>query len=138
MGITIKCDKTGTSCDLGYAGFARFRMDVAKLLNEEFGKHYNELFSSPLSSNRVEKEEKIECLIKKHKLNKYVVNFLFMSDCSGKCSPTACQAIYRVLKEGDDDSIRYGYTGRSDCATFGQLKALFLESSEMHSYVSWC
>lgn len=144
MGITIKCKKTGSGCDLGYMGFSRFRIRVAYLLNEEFGTHYEKLYSSEMVCASDKEREKMfedfdretDRLMKKHKLSKRVVNFLFKSDCEGSCPPTACKAIYNVIKDYDD-TICYGYAGRPDCARFSTLKALFLECSEMKSYMEW-
>lgn len=144
MGITIKCKKTGSGCDLGYMGFSRFRIRVAYLLNEEFGTHYEKLYSSEMmcagGKERerllVEYDKETECLIKQHKLSRRIVNFLYESDCDGKCSPSACKAIYEVIKDYDDE-ICYGYPGRPDCARFSTLKALFLECAEMKSYLEW-
>lgn len=145
MGITIKCKKTGSGCDLTYVGFERFRGKVAYLLNEEFGKHYEKLFSSEMMCvHDSEEREKMfenfnretDRLMTKHKLSKRIVRFLYESDCEGKCSPTACKAIYDVIK-GYDDKICYGYAGRPNCARFSTLKALFLECAEMKSYLEW-
>lgn len=146
MGITIRCKKTGLSCDLGYRGFARFRTKVAYLLNEEFGEHYEKLYSPKMMFAFDEKNHKqlyddfdreTERLIQKHRLSKRIVGFLFESDCDGKCSPAACKAVYGIIKDYDD-GICYGYAGRSDCTMFRNMKALFLECSETNSYLEWC
>lgn len=144
MGITIKCKKTGSSCDLGYSGFERFRGKVAYLLNEDFGKHYEKLASPEMMFSVGEENRKLVedfnketvRLIKKYKLSKWVLRFLFKPNSEGSCPPTACKAIYDVIKDYDDN-ICYGYAGRPDCARFSTLKALFLECAEMKSYLEW-
>ena len=145
MGVTVECKKTGKSCDLGYGGFGRFRGKVASLINEEFGEHYAKL-STPemMFVFDISKREQIfdkfdqetERLIKKHKLSIRSVDFLMQSDCGGKISPSACKIIYSVIKDYDDN-ICYGYAGRSDCAMFSDLKAVFKDCCDTNSYMVW-
>lgn len=147
MGVTIKCKKTGLSCDLSYGGFLRFRQKVAFLLNEEFGMHYAKLrnlaneFMFDCESERCKRaydefDQETERLIAKHRINKRIVNFLFQPDTDGKILPSACKAIYKIIK-GYDDNICYGYAGRKDCAMFRDLKALFKECRDKNSYLIW-
>lgn len=144
MGVTVECKKTGKSCDLGYGGFGRFRNKVAYLLNEEFGAHYAKLSTPEMmnifDSNReqifYEFDREAERLIKKHKISLRAVDFLWQSDCAGKIPPSACKVIYAAIK-GYDDNICYGYAGRSDCAMFSDLKAVFKECCDTNSYLVW-
>lgn len=145
MGITIECEKSGRSCDLGYGGFGRFREKVAFLLNEEFGNHYAKLSTPEMmftfdSEKRKqlydEFNEETERLIKKYKLSKRAVSFLNMPDCGGKASPSACKVIYKAIRDYDD-SVCYGYSGRSNCAMFGDLKQIIKDYSETNSYLIW-
>lgn len=145
MGVTVKCEKTGSSCDLGYVGFGRFREKVARLLNENFGAHYAKLSTPEMmfafDSNEREQifdefDREAERLIKKHKISKRAVDFLWQSDCEGKISPSACKTIYAAIK-GYDDNICYGYAGRKDCAMFSDLKSLFKECCDNNSYLVW-
>lgn len=144
MGITIKCKKTESSCDLGYNGFERFRRKVAHLLNEEFGEHYEKLGSYEMMFAYGKERERLfenfdketARLIKNYKLSKRILSFLFKPNSEGNCPPTACKAIYAIIKDYDDN-ICYGYAGRPNCAMFSTLKALFLECAEMKSYMEW-
>ncbi len=145
MGVTIKCVKTGSSCDLGYGGFGRFREKVAHLLNEDFGTHYAKLSTLEMrftfdSSKRKqifdEFDREAERLIKKHKISKRAVDFLWQLDFGGKISPSACKMIYAAIKDYDDN-ICYGYAGRKDCAMFSDLKNLFKECYDNNSYLVW-
>ncbi len=144
MGVTIECQKTGRSCDLGYGGFCNFREQVAYLINEEFGKHYGKLPSFVIMNIFNEQRERLAeefgketvRLINKHKISKRAVDFLMQSDCGGKISPSACKIIYSAIKDYDDE-ICYGYAGREDCAMFSDLKAVFKDCCDANSYLVW-
>ncbi|MBD5112112.1 MAG: hypothetical protein HDT42_06185 [Ruminococcaceae bacterium] len=147
MGVTVKCRKTGKGYDLSYNGFRRFRERVAHLLNEEFGTHYAKLpslaekFAFDNGSDRCklafdEFDRETEKLIAKHKINKRAVNFLFQPDTDGKIPPSVCKIIYAVIKDYDDN-ICYGYAGRSDCAMFSDLKAVFKDCCDTNSCLIW-
>lgn len=147
MGVTIKCEKTRSSCDLGYNGFRRFREKIAYLVNKEFGAHYAKLpalaneFAFDCGSEKCKQaydefDWETERLIAKYRINKRVVNFLFQSDSDGKIPPSFCKVIYKVIKDYDDN-ICYGYAGRKDCAMFSNLKALFKECYDNNSYLVW-
>lgn len=144
MGVTVKCEKTSRSCDLGYGGFGRFREKVASLVNEEFGAHYAKL-STPAMMNLFDSnkeqifdefDREVERLIKKHKISLRVVDFLWQSDCGGKIPPSACKTIYAAIKDYDDN-ICYGYAGRKDCAMFSDLKAVFKDCCDTNSHLIW-
>lgn len=145
MGVTIKCEKTGANCDLGYGGFKNFRERVAYLLNDEFGKHYEKLFQIFIGIGFGDERHKrlaeefdreTERLIKKHKISKRAAGFLFQADCGGKIPPSACKVIYGAIQDYDDN-ICYGYAGRKDCAMFSDLKALFKDCCDTNSYLIW-
>lgn len=145
MGVTIKCEKTGANCDLGYGGFGRFRNKVAVLLNEEFGAHYAKLSTPEMmsafdsdGSKQIfdEFDREAERLIKKHKISLRAVDFLWQPDCDGKIPPSACKVIYAAIKDYDDN-ICYGYAGRKDCAMFSDLKAVFKDCCDTNSHLTW-
>ena len=144
MGVTVECKKTGKSCDLGYGGFCNFRERVAHLLNDEFGKHYEELSSPKImcaSGQQLQLlldnfNKETDRLIRKYKISKRAVHFLVQSDCSGKIPPSACKIIYSAIKDYDDN-ICYGYAGRKDCAMFSDLKAVFKDCCDTNSYLVW-
>lgn len=147
MGVTVKCKKTGNECDLGYNGFRRFREKVAYLLNKELGAHYAKLpnlaneFIFDSGSDKCKKafdefDRETERLIVKNKISKRAVDFLFQSDTDGKIPSSACKIIYAAIKDYDDN-ICYGYAGRSDCAMFSDLKAVFKDCCDTNSCLSW-
>lgn len=144
MGITISCNKTGRSCDLGYAGFGRFRQKVAELYSKEFGAHYA-LLSTPeamwsLGKNREAYFEAYDArtkqMIADKRLDPRVADFCYQCDCDGKIKCGACKVIYSTIKDYDDNII-YGYAGRPDRATFSGLKSIFADCVANRCGLSW-
>ena len=76
---------------MGYFGFGRFRIDVAKQISEDFYKHYKSMYDAPMFGNeRKVFFEKFDKTTKEFQQNGIVKNevlhFLFDSDCEGKIS----------------------------------------------------
>ena len=141
MGITIK--SKNFSADMGYVGFNRFRNKVAELSNKEFGKHYKDLESSIVIFNEKEREEyfqkydaKTEKLVEKNLISEEIANFCYQSDCEGSIDQDQAKQIYEKIKDYDDN-ICYGYSGRSDCAMFSDLKNIFKDCAENGGTVDW-
>ena len=142
MGVTIKCKKTGRSCDLGCGGFNRFRCKVANLCSEEFGKHY-ETLDAGLSLHGEARtrfyedfDKETVRLIEEKKVNIKVADFCLQSDCEGKIRYGACKVIYESIKDYDDNVI-YGYVGRPDRAMFRDLKAIIKDCIDTKSDLVW-
>lgn len=147
MGLTLKCTKTGSGCDLSYNGFCRFREKVAYLVNDGFGAHYAKLsllareFAFGSDSDRCKQaydefDRETDELVEKLKISRHIVHFLFQADTDGKLSVKVCKRVYAVIKDHDDDVV-YGYKKREPCTTFGDLKALFKECCETRSSLIW-
>lgn len=140
MGVTIK--SKNFSADLGYGGFKRFRNKVATLSNLEFGEHYSNLDKAFLlgddkKDSFFEKYNgKTNELIKKNIITIEIANFCYQSDCDGYIDQSQAKEIYEQIKDFDD-SICYGYAGRSDCAMFSDLKNIFQDCAENGDAVDW-
>jgi hypothetical protein len=136
MGVTISSKRH--SCDMGYIGFGRFRDAVAEKVNGEFHKHYLELSSPDAMFSMGESRKlyfekydvKTKEYIEKNTVTIEVANFLYQSDCNGKIDRKQAKQIYELIKECDD-SISFGYSGRSDCAKMFDLKKIFSDGTKV-------
>lgn len=145
MGISLYCNKTKTSIDLGYGGFNNLRNKVAELAGGPFYPHYL-LLSEPdimfMADENKRKEffdnynERTEEIIKTKQADVKIVDFLLQSDCEGRIRYGACKNILKVIGDYDDD-ILYGYCGRSDCAKFSDFKQILKECVEHKSDLIW-
>jgi len=140
MGITI--ESKNFSADMGYGGFNRFRNKVATLSNLEFGKHYAKLedamflYGDERESFFKDYNAKTKELVERNIISVEVANFCYQSDCEGSIDQDQAKQIYEKIKDYDDD-ICYGYSGRSDCAMFSDLKNIFKDCAENGDTVDW-
>lgn len=142
MGITI--NSKNNSIDIGYFGFRQLRIKIAELTTDDIAKHYKELENAILIFSETERkkyfkkyDEKTDELDKKYNYKyKRVLNFLYSSDCEAKIDVDICKELYEIIKEYDDD-IKYGYSGRSDCAMFNDFKELILDCINSDCYLEW-
>jgi DNA-binding MurR/RpiR family transcriptional regulator len=136
MGVTISSKRH--SCDMGYHGFDRFRNAVAEKVNDKFYKHYLKLSDSEtmflMGKARKDFFEEYDTTtkeyIKQNVVTIEIANFLYQSDCNGKIDRKQAKQIYELIKECDD-SISFGYSGRSDCAKMSDLKKIFSDRTKV-------
>lgn len=144
MGVTIQCERTGNSIDLGYGGSAFLREKIAMLAGKEFGEHYSGLSNSKamLLDGEARKkfykdhDAKTEEMIKSGRLSIKIADFCYQPDCSGSIHYGACKTILKAIGDYDDD-IAYGYCGRPDCAKFRDFKLLLQECVKCKSDLVW-
>lgn len=143
MGVTLTCNKTGRSADLGGGGFLRFRSKVAELCSKEFGDHYRKLEAGISFASQKDRDAffdafdaETERLIEEGFVDVRVVDFCLQSDCDGKIKYGACKLIYEKIKDYDDDIV-YGYFGRPDRAMFRDLKQIFKDCVNHRCGLHW-
>ena len=139
MGVSI--ESKSHNCDLGFAGFNRFRNLVAEKISIEFGEHYK-LLTTPEVLNLYGEEHKKFYAEYDAKTNEFIKNgvvpldvaiFLYKSDCEGKINKQQAKKVYELIKDCDDNIV-YGYIGRSDCATMKDFKQIFGNGSTVKWY----
>lgn len=141
MGITIRCQRTGRSIDMGYTQFGFLRFRIAEQMSVELGNHYNKLyteaplFGRPLWFERYDKETDRIFLNGGISLG-VINNFLYQSDCEGSTPWRDCWKIYKLVKDLPDNE-KIGYIGRSDCATMGDFKAILLDCNKKKCAMEW-
>ena len=85
MGLTITADyKDAPAWDMGYSSFFRLRKDIAYMVSQEFGDHYADIISSRYRFDKKACEEydkTTDYLIKKYRLKKRFLDFLYAPDC---------------------------------------------------------
>ena len=147
MGLTITADyKDAPDWDMGYASFFRLRSDIAYTVSKEFGDHYADITSSCYVFNEklCEKYDKItDYLIKKYRLKKRFVDFLYAPDTGYRLSPMKCKAVLLQIAYGENtknvknDSL-YGYTARPDsCMKMNDFIDLLTACIAQKKYLVW-
>lgn len=139
MGVTINSKRY--SCDMGYAGFGRFRNAVAEKASDKFHKHYMLLTDSSVMFLSGEDrdvffkkyDEDTVKYIEEKEVTEEVADFLFQADCDGQIDRQQAKEIYELIKECDDD-ILFGYVGKEDCAKMSDMKKIFSDRTKVEWY----
>lgn len=135
MGVTI--GTKSMSIDMGYAGFARLRTDVAGLICPELKELYKTLPGASFGEKELQEyNKKLGVLQEKNNIPDDALDFLYQSDCSGRITSACSKIILDYIGEYDSD-IRYGYVGLKDCATFRDFKEILQCSVKTGSDVTW-
>ena len=140
MGLTIRSENY--SADFGCAGFKHLRTKVAELTGKEIFKHYNYLNKGIflMGDDRIqffkEYNAKISELADEYNIPHGILNFLYASDIEAEINVEDCKQIYEVIKDYDDN-IRYGYSGRSDCAMFSDFKKIIKDCIDNNTDMEW-
>lgn len=139
MGITIRSKHN--SADMSYFGFGRFRLKVAEMYNKEFYNHLKKLYEAPYF--RKERNEFFKWFDKERQrmIDEKIVeieidDFIYQTDCEGSINKKQAKMIYNLIKDCDD-SLVYGYSGRTDCATMADMKRIFKDCTHYCKKISW-
>ena len=140
MGVTIRSPKN--NIDMGYGGFQRLRLTIAKLCPKEITDHYEYLINNlfRLSRNKVESDlydKETERLYSKYKNYNKVMNFLYAPDIDAQLSYGTAKQLLKVIGNYDDDVI-YGYAGwGDDAARFADFKKILQDCVELKKPLKW-
>lgn len=112
MGVTIHCGKL--NMDMSYSTFDRWRVQLARRLNENFGEAYNNW----MFSGHLYREEDIHIINKcfetvcnyTPELTQELFDFFTMSDCEGSIGKETSKQLLPLIEKMDDD-YRIGYLG---------------------------
>ena len=137
MGVTIIGPNREIS--IGYIGFMKFRIAIAKLCPAEIRDHYMYLIDNNFlwhSDEEIveEYDKKTEEIYEKYK-KKYgkVINFLYACDCGAKFSYGTCGQLLDVIGDYDDDIVY----GQQYNVTFKDLKNLLVDCYEHKKQLRW-
>ena len=135
MGVCLTSRKSDYYFDMGYGGFHNLRSNIAHAFDEELGKEYEKAIMYPkVYTDRINhiladerfKDEDMD-----------IVNFLFDSDCEGKCGYKTCGKIYNLIKDIDFGGEIFTYAARSDGKDYEKLKLLLKECYQKRRMMIW-
>lgn len=142
MGLTI--ETKGWSLDLSYSAFDRFRTRIAYLASEAFGQHYDSLSNAMFLCDSERREffkafdEQTRVFVLEGIVSAEVVNFCMQSDLEGELDLRQVEHVLALMEaSSDSDDKIYGYMGRPNPTTWGELKDLFRDSLKTEQPVRW-
>lgn len=142
MGLTLK--SKGSQIDLtgGYGMFMRIRQAIAKAWDKEFSEHYAKLNTIWKIEDFDEFDKRTNEILKNDRFkneDKDLVEFLFASDCEGKCSYKTCKKIYELIKNvGDIGKLRYVTYLNTKENDWEDFKQLLLDCYSHRANLTWC
>ena len=144
MGLTIYANGDEYHFDMSYGGFFYLRTHIATLLNEEFGKTYKSLVGYHTYEEYESIDKYLNEIASDENLDADIIDFLNMSDCSGKLNYRVCKKVYELIKDThiDDRMCCYNYNeydkyyAHGDKA-FDAFKDFLNRCYSKHRYMRW-
>ena len=102
MGVCLTSRKSKHVFDMGYGGFQSLRTNIAKAWDSELGEAYADTLMAVMHPK--EYNQRINEIITNDRFkdeDEDLLDFLFSSDCGGKCSYKTCRKIYQLIKDID-------------------------------------
>lgn len=142
MGLCIESEGSKMELTGGYGMLMRIRIQIAKVWDEEFGKHYETLPTIWGDENFKEFDKKTNEILSDDRFKNEdadLVKFLFASDCDGECGYETAKKIYDLIKdvkyEGKLRYLTYPSTNENDWEDFKQL---LLDCWNNKKSFTWC
>lgn len=119
MGLSVRAKGLSdeSSYDCGYSTFMQFRLQLAKIYNEEFAELYKKWCMGNVTQNECKRMDEIG--------NEDLDIFLTHSDCDGKFTPEECKKIYDVIKDFKMDMQGHNYGIMKSYNMLEQWKNIF-------------
>lgn len=138
MGVCLTSKKSSYSFDMGYGGFHNLRTNICKAFDEELGEVYADVLFG--FKDRQGYTNRVNEILKNERFKDEdidIVDFLFASDCDGKCGYKTCKKIYDLIKDIDFSGQIFTYSAHSDGKDYEYLKAFLKECYQKRRMMIW-
>lgn len=138
MGVCLTSRKSTYSFDMGYGGFHNLRTNICKAFDEELGEVYADMLMA--MTNTEEYDKRINDVLANDRFkdeDEDLLDFLFASDCEGKCGYKTCKKIYNLIKDIDFGSKIFTYGAYSDGKDYEKLKLFLKECYQKRRMMIW-
>ena len=138
MGVCLTSRKSDYSFDMGYGGFHNLRKNIAIAWDKELGETYGDM--GMCMTHPKEYNERINRIIANDRFkdeDEDILDFLFASDCDGKCGYKTCGKIYNLIKDIDFGKKIFTYAAYSDGNDYEELKLFLKECYQKRRMMIW-
>ncbi len=138
MGICLTSRKSSYSFEMGYGGFNNLRTNICKVFDKELGEVYADtLFALNDPQNYTKRVNEILKDERFKDEDKDILDFLFASDCGGKCSYKTAKKIYDLIKDIDFGGKIFTYAAKTDGKDYENFKEFLKECYQKHRTIIW-
>ena len=138
MGLTLYSKGSPIELTGGYGMFLRIRSRIAMIRDKELGEHYATISSIWRSEDFKEFDRRTNEILRDDRFkneDKDLVDFLFASDCEGKCGYRTCKKIYDLIKDTKNNAtLRYAINSNDD---WEDLKRLLKDCYSHRANLKW-
>lgn len=123
---------------MGYGGFNNLRKNIAIAWDKELGETYGDMVMCMLHPK--EYDERINRILANDRFkdeDEDILDFLFASDCNGKCGYKTCGKIYNLIKDIDFGKKIFTYRAYSDGNDYEKLKLFLKECYQKRRMMVW-
>lgn len=138
MGVCLTSRKSDYSFNMGYGGFHNLRKNIAIAWDAELGEAYADMLMA--MNHPKEYNERINRIISDDRFkdeDEDILDFLFASDCDGKCGYKTCGKIYNLIKDIDFGKKIFTYGAYSDGKDYEYLKEFLKECYQKRRMMIW-
>ena len=138
MGVCLTSRKSDYSFNMGFGGFHNLRTNIASAWDKELGEAYADATMAIL--NPSEYNERINSILADDRFkneDEDIANFLFQSDCNGKCEYKTCKKIYSLIKDIDFEGKIFTYSAYSDGKDYEYFKLFLKECYQKRRMMIW-
>ena len=140
MGLTITATNSHYSFDMGHGGFFCLRATIARVFDEEFGKHYETLRCCWRKEQYEAFDKKTDEILSDSRFAENdadVIEFFFASDCDGSISHKTCKKLYDIIKDVDFGGRIFVYAAHSDGKDYEHFKEFLKECWSHRRKMRW-
>lgn len=138
MGICLTSRKSKYSFNMGYGGFHNLRTNICRAYDKELAEIYEDTAWSLRDPEGY--TAKINDILKDARFKEEdadIIDFLFASDCEGKCSYITAKKIYNPIKDIDFGKAIFTYAAYSDGNDYEKLKLFLKECYQKRRMIIW-
>lgn len=138
MGVCLTSRKSSYSFDMGYIGFNNLRTNICIAFDNELGEVYADTLLA--LTHPEEYTKRINEILSDERFkneDQDIVDFLFSSDCDGKCGYKTCKKIYDLIKDIDFGNKIFTYAAQSDGKDYEYLKLFLKECYQKRRIMIW-
>ena len=138
MGVCLTSRKSAYSFDMGYGGFHNLRTNICRAFDEELAEIYDDtmfMLKDPEGYTA-----KVNEILKDSRFkdeDEDILDFLFSSDCEGKCGYVTAKKIYNLIKDIDFGKAIFTYAAHSDGNDYEKLKLFLKECYQKRRMIVW-